>query len=271
MEPVTLSTRMIDGIAFAERPGDGPALVMLHGIGSNAASWAPVMAFLPADWRLIAWNAPGYGDSRPLAGDWPKANDYAEALLKLVDGLGVGRFVLAGHSLGALIAASFAVSHRQRVARLVLAAPALGHGVHPSGALSDKAQARIDDLERLGPDDFANARAAALVHAPHDNPAIVADVREAMAQVCMPGYGQAVRMLASARLLEDVGQLAVPTDIITGAQDRITPPDGAREAHDCLASDCRGVLVEVPLCGHAVTQQAPEAVAGLLMRAAVPA
>lgn len=268
---MTMSTTTIDCIEYAERPGNGPALVMLHGIGSNAASWAPVMAQLPADWRLIAWNAPGYGGSEPLDADWPEAGDYAAALLKLADGLGLERFVLAGHSLGALMGASFAVSHPQRIAHLVLAAPALGHGVQPGGALSDKARARIDDLERLGPDDFAKARAAALVHAPEDNPAIVSGVRKAMAQVRMPGYGQAVRMLASGRLLDDVARLTVRTDIITGAEDRITPPDGARKAHAQLASDCRGALAEVPHCGHAITQQAPDAVAGLLARAAAPA
>lgn len=271
MEPVTLSTHMIDGIEYAERPGDGPTLVMLHGIGSNAASWAPVMACLPADRRLIAWNAPGYGRSEPLASDWPVAANYAAALVHLVDGLRLGRFVLAGHSLGALMGASFAASHPQRVAHLVLAAPALGHGVRPGGVLSDKAQTRIDDLERLGPDDFAKARAAALVHAPEDNPMIVAGVREAMAQVGMPGYGQAVRMLASGRLLDDVARLTVRTDIVTGAEDRITPPDGARRAHDRLASDYRGGLAEIPHCGHAITQQAPEAVAALLAKAAAPA
>ncbi|MCR9121745.1 MAG: alpha/beta hydrolase [Phyllobacteriaceae bacterium] len=271
MEPVTLSTHMIDGIEFAERPGDGPAMVMLHGIGSNAASWAPVMAYLPAGWRLIAWNAPGYGRSEPLASDWPVAADYAAALLRLIDGLGLERFGLAGHSLGALMASSFAVSHSERVTQLVLAAPALGHGVRPGGVLSDKAQARIDDLERLGPDDFAKARAAALVHAPEDNPAIVSGVRKAMAQVRMPGYGQAVRMLASGRLLDDVARLTVRTDIVTGAEDRITPPDGARQAHDRLAPDYRGGLVEVPHRGHAITQQAPGAVAELLARATTPA
>lgn len=271
MEPVTLSTHMIDGIEYAERPGDGPAMVMLHGIGSNAASWAPVMACLPAGWRLIAWNAPGYGRSEPLASDWPVAADYAAALLRLVDGLGLERFGLAGHSLGALMAASFAVSHPQRIARLVLAAPALGHGVRPGGALSDKAQARIDDLERLGPDEFAGKRSAALVHAPEDNPAIVAGVREAMAQVRMPGYGQAVRMLASGRLLDDVGRLTVHTDIITGAEDRITPPEGGRKAHVCLAPDCRGAFVELADAGHAITQQAPDAVAALITQAMAPA
>lgn len=266
MAELSLEPQSIDGVAYVERSGShGVPVVMLHGIGSHAASFAPVMAQLPADRRLIAWNAPGYDQSNPLPMDWPRASDYAQVLADLVDALELDRFMLIGHSLGALMAASFAVQHPGRIARLVLAAPALGHGVDHGAALSAQAQARIDQLNEMGPHAFAEVRAARLVHAPHDHPDIVATVREGMSRVRMPGYGQAVRMLASGRLLEDAAQLCVPTDVITGANDLITPPDGARKAHATLNAQWRGELVEVAGVGHAITQQAPEAVAALLV------
>ena len=62
-------------IDYRERPGSGPALVLLHGIGSHAESFAGLVPLLPADWRVIAWNAPGYGGSEPFAEEWPVAAD----------------------------------------------------------------------------------------------------------------------------------------------------------------------------------------------------
>src|SRR5690606_12047307 len=121
---------------------------------------------LPRDWRIIAWNAPGYGRSRPLDAEWPLALDYADALRGFLDSLGLDKVLLVGHSLGCLTGAAFAAAHRDRVARLLLSSPALGHGVPRGAALSPAAQARIDDLANLGADEFARQRAPRLVHDP---------------------------------------------------------------------------------------------------------
>ncbi len=68
-------------IEFFERKGHSEIeVVLLHGIGSNALSFESLIKELPDSWRLIAWNAPGYGDSNPLKPDWPIAEDYALAL-----------------------------------------------------------------------------------------------------------------------------------------------------------------------------------------------
>lgn len=252
------------GIDYLEREGEGEALVLLHGIGSQAGSFAPVLPHLEDSRRVIAWSAPGYGGSAPLAEDWPLASDYAAALERFLDALSLARITLAGHSLGALMAAGFAAAHRGRVRALILASPALGHGVQRGATLSPAAQARIDDLDRQGPEAFAKARSARLVHDPEANPEIVAAVTAAMAQVRLPGYAQAARMLASGRLLDDAERLTVPTDVIVGAGDLITPPDGARRAHAALRGVAKGRLTIVPDAGHAIYLQAPEAFAAAL-------
>ena len=260
-----ITTRMVGPIEFAERAGGGLTCVLLHGIGSNASSFLPLMAELPADWRILAWNAPGYGRSEPLAGDWPLARDYAEALAAMLDELAIRRVTLLGHSLGALVAASFAAARRDRVDHLVLASPALGHGIPRGNVLSASAQARIDDLEIEGPDEFAARRAARLVFEPDENPTHVEAVRRAMSKVRLPGYAQAARMLSAGRLLDDMAQLTVPTDVIVGADDRITPSDGARCAHEALRAPWRGRFVEVPQAGHAIAQERPAVLARLLV------
>jgi pimeloyl-ACP methyl ester carboxylesterase len=252
-------------IEYLERPGSGgPVLVMLHGIGSNAASFAPLLDHLPRGWRVIAWNAPGYGGSAPLDAEWPLALDYAVALKDFLDRLELKRVLLAGHSLGCLMGAAYAAAHRERVARLLLSSPALGHGVPRGAALSAAAQARIDDLEMLGPDDFAALRAPRLVFEPEGNSDIVSRVRDGMAQVSLRGYPQAARMLASGRLIDDAERLQVPTDVIVGAKDVVTPPDSARRAYAALRDPWRGALTLVPGAGHALYQQAPAAFASAL-------
>jgi len=270
---MTLQTHTSGGIEYLERPGqgDGPVLVLLHGIGSNATSFAAFLDHVAPDFRVIVWNAPGYGGSQPLAGDWPRAADYAEALKGLLDRLGLDRVLLAGHSLGTLIAAAFAAGHPERVAHLLLASPALGHGVTPGSALSAAAQKRLDDLAALGPEKFAEARATRLVFEPEANPDLVARVREAMSRVSSPGYDMAVRMLASGRLLDDAARLAVPTDVIVGSEDVVTPPEAARKTHAALPQSVRGALTQVPAAGHALYQQAPEAFAAALASMTLPA
>ncbi len=164
---------------------------------------------------------------------------------------------LAGHSLGALMAAAYAADRPGRVERLILASPALGHGVTPGAPLSAASQDRIDDLARLGPEAFAKARAPRLVFRAGANPKLVAAVEAAMSRVSSPGYDQAARMLASGRLIDDAPRLAVPTDVIIGEEDVVTPPEGARRLHAALPLAVRGRLTEVPAAGHALYTQAP--------------
>jgi len=252
-------------IRYRTRPGPGPAVVCLHGIGSDATSFEALATHLPADWHLIAWHAPGYGGSDSLAPDWPLAADYATALAGLLDRLGIAQAMVVGHSLGTLIGAAFAAARPDRATALALMAPAQGYGVARGAALPDGAQARIDDLQRLGAPAFAAARAGNLLHRPGDHPAALAAITVAMGRVRLPGYAQAVRMLTSGDLSADCARLTIPTALMVGAEDRITPPAQAARAHAALPAPARGPLHQLPGLGHALHQQDPAAVAALLV------
>ena len=109
--------------------GAGPAIVCLHGIGSGAASWLGVALLLAPQARVIAWDAPGYGASTPLAPAAPSAADYAQRLHGLLDALDIQSCVLVGHSLGAITAGCAARKDSAlapRIRRLVLVSPAAG-------------------------------------------------------------------------------------------------------------------------------------------------
>lgn len=249
-----------EGLSWRERAGQGPVLVALHGIGSEARSFDDLAGFLPG-WRLIAWNAPGYGASAPLAMDWPVAADYAAALERLAQRLGLSGFHLLGHSLGTLIGAAYAASHPAGLRSLTLAACAHGGGVAVGADLPAAHAARIDDLARDGAQAFARARAPRLIHAPEANPDLVRKVSDSMARVSLPGYAQAVRMLASGNLAADCARLGVPTAVAVGAMDIVTPPDQSRRAYKAIPALMRRGLTEVPGAGHAIHLQAPAALA----------
>lgn len=241
---------------------DAPPIVLLHGIGSDAATWAPMLTVLDPALEAMAWDAPGYGRSAPLQQAWPTSDHYAGALGAVLDAAGWDRVVLVGHSLGCLFAARFAVSHPDRVRGLMLLSPALGYGVAAGLALPANVQARIDDLDALGPAEFAAKRAARLVFRSEAKPDVLAGVRRAMAAVNPAGYARAVRALAAGRLLEDVVRIAVPAVVAVGAGDVVTPPANAQSVRDLLSR--AGPLALVPDAGHALPQEAPRAVAALL-------
>ncbi len=88
--------------------GASVPVVLLHGIGSGAASWVRQLETLGRAHRVLAWDAPGYGDSTPVAARSPVAADYALRLRGWLDALGIARCVLVGHSLGALVAGALA-------------------------------------------------------------------------------------------------------------------------------------------------------------------
>ena len=139
------------GLSYIACDGSGGLpVVMLHGIGSNAQSFVPLMLVLDGSHPTLAWNAPGYGESQPLAVDWPDAGDYATALDRLLAHLDVSRCILVGHSLGTLIAARFALVSPSRVAALVLISPALGYGTGKGAALPPAVADRLAELDRLG-------------------------------------------------------------------------------------------------------------------------
>ena len=122
-----LETVRAHGRAIAYRAaGDGPPLVLLHGIGSGSASWEAQLDALSAGFHTIAWDAPGYGGSDPLPGETPPKAAYGDAVADLVVGLGLERVHLLGHSLGGLIAASFAARHPGRVSSVILSDAAAG-------------------------------------------------------------------------------------------------------------------------------------------------
>jgi pimeloyl-ACP methyl ester carboxylesterase len=109
---------------FEAGPENAPPLVLLHGVGHwSQAAWDPIVPELAGDYRLIAFDLPGFGDSEKPDVAYDLAF-FTGVLKDVVDALGLRRFALAGNSLGGMIAAEYAGEQPERVAALGLMAPA---------------------------------------------------------------------------------------------------------------------------------------------------
>lgn len=240
--------------------GTGTTLVLLHGIGSSSASWIPLMQRLADGFHLVAWDAPGYGESTSLASLSPRAADYGDALAAMLDALSIDRTVLVGHSLGALMAADFAARHPHRVKALLLADPASGYGLADEATRNERLASRLKLMNELGPDGMAARRAAQLL-GPNASPTALALVQWSMSRLRPEGHEQAARLLAAGRLVEDAARFPGETLVICGSEDKVTPEEACRK----VAQACRNARYQsLPGLGHACYVEAPETVAAVV-------
>ncbi|MGQ7245785.1 alpha/beta fold hydrolase [Halomonas sp. V046] len=245
--------------------GEGPTIVLLHGISSGAASWEPLARHLPG-YHLLAWDAPGYTDSQPLASSRPLAADYAARLDDWLTAVGVQRCVMVGHSLGAMMASAFAARCPERLAGMILADPALGYRHANAGKRDEVYRSRWTLLAGQGHDAYAAARAPRLLRDDASDDAI-ARVRDGMRRLNVDGFAQASWMLANDSLEGYVGDgWGVPAAVLCGDQDAITPPQACRD----LAARQGLTYHAIPRAGHASYIDAPDAFARALDALARP-
>lgn len=205
-----------------------PVMVLLHGIGSGSGSWVHQLDDFSREYRVIAWDAPGYGPCTHLPDDAPVAADYANALRALLTKLDVRPKVMIGHSLGALMAGAFAAETPESIEALVFANPANGYGAADEETRNGKLNQRLDMLNSLGTERMAEERSASLL-----SPAASAEALELVKwntrRTTMKGYAQAARMLAGGNLQGHAAGIAISTLVVCGSEDTVTPEDGCRQ------------------------------------------
>ena len=122
--PRARTVRALDVDTFYLEAGQGPAVVLLHGLGATCASMLPTLAELAHDHRVLAVDLPGFGESaKPVQAYDPAF--YARWLVAFLDAARVERTVLVGNSMGGRIAIEAGLRAPDRVERIVLFAPSL--------------------------------------------------------------------------------------------------------------------------------------------------
>jgi pimeloyl-ACP methyl ester carboxylesterase len=243
------------GLTYREsgRP-DAPALVLLHGIGSTSAGWRLQYEPLGRHFRVIAWDAPGYGGSKPLPVEAPGAEDYARALARLLDALGVASAIIGTNSWGTPTGVVFARRYPARVRALVLGGPTAGWGALPEEERAQRLAARLEHVAALGVKKMREQDAPELV-APGTRAEVLEWLKGAEG-LSVAGYSQAARMMAAVDVPREIASVACPVTVVSGAQDRRTPPEA--HARRIAAAAPNATLQMVPDCGHLPHLEHPE-------------
>jgi pimeloyl-ACP methyl ester carboxylesterase len=244
--------------------GEGPPLVLVHGLGGAAANWVEVVRALASRFRMLVPDLPGHGRSGPLRGA-RTLDPYADALARLVEHEGLERAGFAGHSLGALVALRLAVARPERVGALVLVGAAgirsatreaerwlnVAAFVRP-GRLYARQRARIASRKAL--------RYAVFGYWGASDPLALSDdaVHSFLANLGRHGDTKtARRALVRDDPRLDLERVQCPALVIWGARDHQVPIDDAFEYARRLGAPLRVVAD----CGHLLIGERPDACA----------
>jgi len=245
--------RKSGNVAYRET-GYGRALVFLHGIGSQSVSWLNQFETLTG-YRLIAWDAPGYGGSDFLSEPSPLARHYADALHSFLDRLLLKDMVIVGNSLGCLMAGAYAAAHPERVRSMMLLDPAAGYAGDES-----KQRERLKQFEELGPEGLAEKRSPTIVgkNSPREAIELMAWTQR---RIRPPGYRQAIHCLTHGNLALDGPKFRKKVLVACGSEDTVTPEASCKAV---AAAFPRAEYHSLPGLGHVPHIEAPETVNALI-------
>ncbi len=128
--------------------GSGPDFVLVHGYFGGAGMWEQQLSAFAQDFRCIAPNLAGFGDSAGLPAP-DTIEGHARQVLHTLDRLGVAGFHLLGHSMGGMVVQQMAAMAPERIERLVL------YGTGPVGLLPDRFESIETSRQRLASDGLA--------------------------------------------------------------------------------------------------------------------
>jgi pimeloyl-ACP methyl ester carboxylesterase len=242
-------------------PRDAPVLLLLHGSNASLHTWEPWAALLSDRLRIVSVDLPGHG----LTGAVPRA-DYSQGamasfVLEFASAIGLGRFAIAGNSMGGGVAARFTIDNPERVTALILidaaglrsksaGDPGFGFRIARMPILRDAlrffAQRAIfeDGLKAAFADDT-------LVTPDMVERYWLLNRMEGTPAATIARFGTP----PDTTLQEKAGTIAIPTLILWGDQDRLIPIDAAELWHQAVKGS---TVIVYPGVGHIPMEEAAD-------------
>lgn len=239
----------------ARDTGSGRAVVLLHAFPLSSAMWLAQREALSDTCRVVTPDQRGFGGS-PLGDDPPSLDEAADDVAALLSSLGLDRVVLGGLSMGGYVAMAFLRRHAERVEALVLA---------DTKATADPPQAR-DNRERIAAAVTDDPSSTVLVDevlptllgetTVAERPLVTGRVKALVQAAPGAAVAWAQRAMASRPdSLDTLRAVSVPTLVLVGAEDRLSPPDDA----EAMANAVTGARLEIlPHAGHLTALECPE-------------
>ena len=209
--------------------GTGVPVLFLHGFPHNRSLWAPQIGALASPARTIAMDLRGFGESVPGAAG--SMDDYADDAAALLDALSVDRAVIVGLSMGGYASFAFWRRHRARVRALVLCDTRAG----ADSEASQTSRRAMQDVARHrgGPavaDQMIDAMVGQTTRLKH--PELVDQMHRMMSLASPDGIvGALEAMLTRPDSTPTLATITVPTLVVVGDEDALTPVSEARAMH----------------------------------------
>jgi pimeloyl-ACP methyl ester carboxylesterase len=242
--------------------GNGPPLLLIHGLFVTHAEWDDVIDELARKFHVIAPDLPGFGDSaKPSPSRFEYGVEaFAEAMADLVAAFNVGRVHVIGHSLGGAVALTLAAEHAELVQRLVVVDPL-------SYPFPMSLRSRLPLYPLIGPFIFKQLYGRGMFRAyfrdevfSKGTPINLARVDEFYDKFNTPAaresaYATFRSMLDTRTLIARLGRVRSPTLVVWGREDKLFPASHASR----LAKELMHARLEIMDAGHSPAEEQPEA------------
>lgn len=243
--------------------GDGPPIVLVHGLAGNWQNWLENLPRLSRERRVLALDLPGFGESEEPA-DKISIGGYGRTVNEFAERLELGEVVLVGNSMGGFVTAETAIQFPERVERLVLISAA---GITTSnlrrtpvrvwGRVAMLAGARGVAEKRMA---IVHPRLRHLVFAPITrHPSLIAP--EMLWELSMgagrSGFGPALEAILDYDFRDRIGDIRAPTLVIWGGSDMVMPVEDGEEYERQIPNARRVVLDDT---GHVSMIERPRTV-----------
>jgi pimeloyl-ACP methyl ester carboxylesterase len=239
-----MSFYLMDNVAVEEH-GTGSPVVCVHGLGGSSNTWSAMHPSLDAH-RLIRIDLPGSGRSK-LPQEELSMTMLVQCLQTVCKRLGIAQAQWLGHSMGTIVVQHLAVVSPSLVKSMVLFGPL----AEPPEVARESIRLRAEKVRKGGMQGLQEVTEALLTtavseHTKRNNPSAYAYVRESLMRQSPLGYAATSDVLSQARSA-DVERIASPALLMTGDEDKVSPPEAV---HALARRFISGKSVVLTRCGH---------------------
>lgn len=250
---INLTTNGLNVSYTDKGPEDAPGIIFIHGFPLNKSMWDMQMEVLSDEYRIIAYDVRGHGDS-DAGNESFSIEIFVNDLISLMDALKINKTVLCGLSMGGYIAINAVENYPERFDALILSDT---HCIADSPEAKDKRLVAIESIKKNGVEEYADESIKNLF-APESlttKKTEIALVREMIVKTVKQTLYNSMHALAMRK--ETCGKLSeikIPVLILVGNEDIITPPAAAKFMHENMRGS---VLYILEHAGHLCNMENP--------------